>query len=138
MIWPIALIVAANTLYNICAKSTPAQANSFLSLVVTYLVAAGVSLLFFLAGSRQGTLGEEFRQLNWTSVVLGVVVVALEFGYICAYRAGWKVSLCSITANLCLACVLLVVGWMIYREILSPRQLLGMAVCAAGLWMIQK
>lgn len=136
LIWPIVLIVTSNTLYNICAKSTPANANSFLSLMVTYLSAAGLSALFFLLGPHDTPLGAELRQLNWTAPVLGGVIVALEFGYICAYRAGWKVTLCSITGNLCLACVLLLVGVLLYRETLTLRQVAGILVCGVGLLLI--
>ena len=39
-IWPILLVIGSNTVYNICAKSTPAEANSFVSLSITYLVGA--------------------------------------------------------------------------------------------------
>ena len=37
LFWPIALITLANCFYNICTKSTPEQANPFLSLCVTYV-----------------------------------------------------------------------------------------------------
>ncbi|MBR3867301.1 MAG: hypothetical protein IKM54_05875, partial [Butyricicoccus sp.] len=115
MIWPVAMVVTANVLYNICTKQTPAAANAFFSLAVTYLVAAVCSLGLYLAGSHD-RMAVEFSRLNWTSAALGVVVVALEFGYICIYRAGWKVSVASLVANISLACVLLVVGLLFYKE----------------------
>ena len=34
MIWPLLVVVGANTVYNISAKSTPADVNSFASLAV--------------------------------------------------------------------------------------------------------
>ena len=37
-VWPIALVVFANTLYQICAKSVPQDLNPFASLTVTYAV----------------------------------------------------------------------------------------------------
>lgn len=135
MIWPIALVVGSNCIYNICTKSTPAAANAFLSLTVTYLAAAAASCLLFLAGGH-GALGEELRRLNWSAVVLGAAIVGLELGYICLYRAGWKVSLGSLVANICLACALLAVGALLYHESISLRQLAGMAVCAAGLFLV--
>ena len=39
-VWPIALVVFSNTLYQICAKEVPAGMNAFASLTVTYLVGA--------------------------------------------------------------------------------------------------
>ena len=38
-IWPIALVVFSNVLYQICAKSVPQNLNPFASLTVTYAVA---------------------------------------------------------------------------------------------------
>lgn len=29
LLWPVALVVAANCVYNICTKSTPENANAF-------------------------------------------------------------------------------------------------------------
>lgn len=138
MIWPVGLVVLANVLYNICTKSTPTEANAFLSLTITYLVAAGVSALLFWADRSAGGLGSELKQLNWTSLVLGVCIIGLEFGYICIYRAGWPVSMGSLVANLCLACVLVVVGVLLYKEVVTLRQILGLVVCGAGLVLLSR
>lgn len=138
MIWPVALVVLTNTVYNICTKSTPANAHAFLSLTVTYLVAAGISALFFLADKSAGPLGTELKNINWTALVLGVAIIGLEFGYICIYRAGWPVSLGSLVANLCLACVLVAVGVLLYKEVITLRQILGLVVCGLGFVLISK
>ena len=37
-IWPMALVVLSNVMYQICAKSVPADMNPFASLTVTYLI----------------------------------------------------------------------------------------------------
>lgn len=136
MLWPIAMIVVSNTLYNICAKSVPGEVDSFAALCVTYLTAAGASVaLFFLANSNRHLLAE-LGKVNWVPLVLGIVIVGLEFGYVAAYRAGWQVSTCSLTANITLACVLVAVGAVLYRESISLRQLAGIVVCGAGLFLI--
>ncbi|MDD4796897.1 MAG: hypothetical protein PHO66_03925 [Eubacteriales bacterium] len=137
-LWPIALVVAANTLYNIAAKSTPQNVDAFASLFVTYLVAAASSLILFFAMSPSKNLVAALGKVNWTAAALGVAVVALEFGYIQIYRAGWKVSVGSLVANIALACILLLVGVLVYKEAVSPRQLIGMLVCGAGLFLISQ
>lgn len=136
MIWPIALVVLANTLYNICTKSTPANANAFLSLTITYLGAAALSALAFLLGRRDASLLQELHRLNWTSIALAFSIVALEFGYIWVYRAGWKVNTASLVGNIALACVLVAVGAIFYREGISMRQLAGIGVCIVGLVLL--
>ena len=47
MIWPILIVVGANTFYHICAKSTPEGVNAFASLTITYLVGAAFSAAAF-------------------------------------------------------------------------------------------
>ena len=137
MIWPMALVVVSNSLYHIVAKETPSGANAFLSLTVTYLAAAGISAVLFLAGGQTALL-PELKKLNWATLAMGVAIIGLELGYICLYRAGWKVSLGSLIANILLACVLLAVGVLLYKEAVTLRQLAGMAVCALGLFLICK
>ena len=134
MIWPMLIVITANTFYNVCAKSTPQGVNSFASLTITYLIAA--ALIMFFVTSEQKNIWQEFSKANWTSAVLGIAVLALEFGYICIYRAGWKVSTASIIANIALACVLVFVGMLLYKETITLRQIIGMLVCAAGLYLI--
>ena len=40
LLWPMLMVVGANTVYNICAKSTPEKLNSFAALTINYGVAA--------------------------------------------------------------------------------------------------
>jgi drug/metabolite transporter (DMT)-like permease len=54
------------------------------------------------------------------------------------YRVGWPVSIASLVSNLAVACVLLFVGLLFYKEAISVRQLLGIFVCFAGLFLINK
>lgn len=137
MLWPILIVVGSNTVYNICAKSTPGEVNPFVSLSVTYLVATVVSAaMFFITGGRD--LIGELTHNNWTAPALGLAIVALEFGYICIYRAGWQLGSATLVANISLAVILLFVGAMLYREVISLRQIAGIAVCAAGLWLIAR
>lgn len=138
MVWPIGLVVLGNVIYNICAKSTPRNANAFLSLTVTYIIAGICSFGFYLGSSGSGSFSPEFSKLNWSSFMLGIAIVMLEFGYICVYRAGWKISVGSLVANITLACALILVGLLLYKETISLRQIIGLVVCAAGLALVSK
>ncbi len=138
MLWPVLLIVAANSFYNICAKSTPRGVDPFASLFVMYAVAGALSLILFFATGREKNFIQELSKTNWTSWAFGVAIMALEFAYINLYRAGWKVSIGSLVANISLACVLLFVGMLIYKETISLRQVAGIGVCALGLFLISK
>ncbi len=136
--WPIALIVASNLFYHICSKQTPAEIHPLASPTVTYLVGAVVSAVLYFAMERGGSLLREYRQLNWTAFVLGIAVVGLEAGSIYMYKAGWNVNTGQIFYSSILAGALLVVGRLLYHEAITPTKVLGMAVCLAGLVLINK
>ena len=138
MLWPVLVTVLANVIYNICQKSTPGDLNAFGSLTVTYLVAACVSAVLFVVTAGKGNIPGQLHKLNWTSFVLGAAIIGLEAGYIFLYRAGWKISVGSLVSNISLAVVLALVGVFLYKETLTARQLIGMALCAGGLVLIAK
>lgn len=138
MIWPVLIVVAANTIYNITTKATPADVNPFASLSLSYVIAAVCSLILFFITAENKNIFTEITKTNWATLVLGAAIVGLEFGYICIYRAGWKISVASLVANISLACVLLVVGLLLYKEVLSVKQIIGMGLCAVGMILIAK
>lgn len=138
MIWPMLVVVGANTIYNISTKSTPTDINAFASLAVSYLIAAVSSVVLFLLTSDGKSLVTELAKTNWSTYALGIAIIGLEFGYICIYRAGWKISVASLVSNISLACVLLLVGLFVYKEVITLKQFIGMGICALGLMLIAK
>ena len=135
-IWPIALVVLSNTVYQICAKSVPERMNPFASLTVTYLVGALASAILYFALGTGGNLIKEYGKLNWAPFVLGVVIVGLEAGWIYAYQAGWQVSTGFIVQSAFLAAALLLVGFFLYHEALTWNKLVGVTICLIGLVFI--
>lgn len=138
MLIPILIIVASNTIYNICAKSTPMGINAFASLTVTYLVAALSALAMFFITSKDKNLVAELAGINWSQIALGISIVGLESGFIFAFRAGWKLGLAQLVASVSVSCILILIGYLAYKEVLSVRQLLGIGICAVGLFLITK
>ena len=137
-IWPIALVVLANTFYQICAKATPEAMNPLAALTVTYTIADLASGLLFAATIRGGSLLREYSHLNWAPFVFGLALVGLEVGFIYAYKAGWPVSAASLVASAFLAVVLIFVGFLVYKEPITVSKLIGIAICMVGLYFINK
>ena len=135
-VWPIALVVFSNTLYQICAKEVPAGMNAFASLTVTYLVGAVASGLLFLVTGNGANLLQEYGRLNWAPFVLGLVILGLEAGWIYAYKAGWPVSTAFLVQSAILAGFLLAVGYVLYREPLAWNKVAGVVICLIGLYVI--
>lgn len=137
-VFSIIIIVASNIMYNICQKSTPAKANPFSALLVTYITAAILSIIAFQFTKDNKGFFQSFKDINWTSIALGVAIVGLEFGYLMAYRAGWNISIGSLVANIFLALMLIPVGIFIYKEGFDLKKILGVVLCIAGLVFINK
>ena len=134
---PLAIVVVSNTVYQICGKSVPDGMDPFASLTVTYLIAAlasGAALLL----THRGGVAQEYAKLNWAPIVLGVVIVGLEVGFIFAYKAGWKVSMASVVQSSFLAVALLIVGALVYKEAFTVKKVAGMAICLVGLYFINQ
>lgn len=137
-IWPIALVVVSNILYQICAKSVPKEIDPMASLTVTYLVGAACSAALFFVMHRDGSLLREYAKLNAAPVLLGISVVGLEAGFIYAYKAGWPVSTASIVQSAFLSAALIFVGALLYHEAVTPSKLMGVVICLIGLYFINK
>ena len=135
-VWPMALVVFSNIIYQICAKSVPGKINPFASLTVTYLVAAAASAILFFVLGTEGNILKEYEKLNWAPFVLGIVIIGLEAGWIYAYKAGWPVSTGFIVQSAFLASALLLVGFFLYHESMTWNKIVGVAICLIGLFFI--
>ena len=137
-VWPIALVVFSNVIYHISAKSAPEDLNPLASLTVTYLIGALASGVLYFILNRGGNLIKEYGKLNWAPLILGVVIVGLEVGWIYAYKAGWKVSTGFIVQSAFLAVALIFVGYLLYHEALTISKIFGALICLVGLYFINR
>ena len=137
-IWPLALVVAAEVLYQICAKSLPAELNPFASITVTYLIAAVVSAVIFFVTTKGGNIFHEYSKLNWAPFLLGIVVPCLEIGSIYAYKHGWLVNTFFVVHSAFASILLLLAGYMLYAEGISRNKIIGIAICIIGLVFINR
>lgn len=132
----IALTILSNILYHLFQKVIPGNVNPLVSLAVTYLVAAAATLLLLPLFPLQGALAAEVRKVNWASIALGGVIVGLELGFLLAYRAGWNLSLANLVSNTTVAILLIPFGLLLFKEDLSPLNILGVILALAGLVLV--
>jgi drug/metabolite transporter (DMT)-like permease len=134
----LSVAVVATVAYHVILKLTPAAANPFLSLAVTY---AAVTLLFvgvYAFGPGTSPLRESLQALNWTAVALAVAILLLDLGYLMLYRTGFDVSLGQLVTQSAAALLLLVLGVAVFREKLTLVNVAGILLCVAGLWLINR
>ena len=135
---PLAIVVLSNTIYHICSKSTPSGLNMFISLSVTYAVAAVATIVLYFLTQKGGNITAELKSLHWSSFGLGLAVVGLEAGYMLMYKSGWTVSTAQVVQGAFLAVVLAVVGYFMFNEAITPTKIAGIVVCLAGLYLLNR
>jgi drug/metabolite transporter (DMT)-like permease len=134
----LSLAVACTVAYHLVLKLTPAGVNPLLSLLVTYAL---VTLLFgglLLAAPGGFEWKHEVRELNWTAIALAFAIVGLDLGFLYLYRSGFAVSLGALVTQSAAAMLLLVIGVAVFREKLSAANAVGLALCLAGLWLVNR
>ena len=136
MYWPIALVVLSNVFYHISSKQMPEKIHPMASLTITYIVGAILAALMYFVMNKDGNLLSEYRHLNWTSFVLGLAIVGLEFGFISMYKAGWNINSAQIISSAILAIALLVVGLFLYKEQITPNKVFGVIICLVGIYLM--
>lgn len=134
----ITLAILANVFYYFIQKSTPGNANPFLSLFITYFIAMVTCIVIYPFYPNSENLLDSFKKLNWTSFFLGFAIVGLEIGFLLAYRSGWNISTAGVFANVIVALILIPVGILLFKEHLRPINLAGIALCIAGLLLISR
>ena len=134
----LSLAIVATVAYHVVLKLTPIGANPFLSLMLTY---GAVAILF--AGALVLSPGdfawrEELRQLNWTAIALAFAIIGLDLGFILLYRTGFEVSLGALVTQTAAAMLLVGIGVLVFRERLSLANGVGIVLCLAGLWLVNR
>ena len=132
------LAIACTVAYHVVLKLTPAGANPLLSLLVTYAAVVALFGVLLLAAPGAFEWRQEMRLLNWTAVALAVAIVGLDLGFLFLYRSGYAVSLGALVTQSAAALLLLVVGVAVFRERLSLANAVGLVLCIAGLWLVNR
>jgi multidrug transporter EmrE-like cation transporter len=137
MIW-LGVAIAATVGYHVVLKLTPSGVNPYLSLAATYAVATVAFSLMYVALPGSAPLRLAFGQLNWTTLLLGAVIVFLDLGFLMLYRGGFDVSLGQIVTQSAAALLLLLLGVAFFAEKLSLANVGGIALCVVGLWLVNQ
>ncbi len=132
---PLILVILSNVFYHIMSKNISSDLNPFLGLSVTYSVALFISLLIFTM-THKIPLTEELKPLNVSNFILGISVLGLEGGYLLMYRNGWQISRGALTASICVAILLFIIGIFFYKESITIKKTAGVFFCIAGVLLI--
>ena len=132
----ISLAIASSAFYHFVAKSTPSNVDFTVSLLVTYAVAFGITLLGFFFFPPTSGITNEIKQLNWATLGLAIAIVGIEFGFLLVYRSGWNLGIAAVLVNVAASLILVPVAIVIFGDRISWINVLGILVCLAGLVML--
>lgn len=134
----LSVAVLATVAYHIVLKLTPAAANPFLSLAVTYAVVTVLFAGVYAFAPGTSPLRVSLQALNWTAIALAVAILLLDLGYLMLYRAGFDVSLGQLVTQSAAALLLVIAGVAVFREKLTLVNAAGILLCVVGLWLINR
>lgn len=130
------IVIFCNLFYHILSKSIPSNTNPFIGLTATYGVAfIGSMILFWL--TKDSIYANEKNSINIFNLLIGLVIIGVEGGYMLMYRAGWEVSKASVCANIVLAVLLLIVGVGIFNESIDVKKIIGVVLCILGITLLK-
>jgi uncharacterized membrane protein len=134
----LALTIGGNVLYHLAQKSIPAGVHPLVSIMASYVTAFVLSIAGLVMFPLRDPIAVEVRRLNWASIALGLSIVAVELGFLLAYRVGWRISLASVTSNTAVALILLPTSLFVFREHLSLTNGIGLLLCVVGLLLVTR
>jgi multidrug transporter EmrE-like cation transporter len=132
----ITLAICSSALYHFSAKSTPSNINFPISLIVTYAISLGITILTAFFFPAPNGIKAELKQLNWASIVLAIAIVGIEFGFLLTYRSGWNLGIAAVLVNVVASLILVPVAIFVFKDRISWINILGIFVCLAGLVML--
>lgn len=133
---PLVMVICCNLGYHLLSKSLPSNINPFIGLAATYGVAFLGSLLLFVI-TKDTVYSNQKVNINMYNLLLGIVIIGVEGGYMLMYRAGWEVSKTSVVANIVLAILLLFIGTIVFHESVDVKKIAGIILCVLGIVLIK-
>ena len=135
--WPLLLVVLSSVGYQVGLKEVAGVGNPMISLMVTYLAASAVSfVIYFFQSLGKESFLRGVLSVNVSAMGLGLAIVGIEVGTLFMYRAGWAVNVAFVVANSLIVAALMLTGFLLYKENLTLRQLIGVGISLAGILCI--
>jgi uncharacterized membrane protein len=134
--FPFALAIGGNLLYHVSQKSIPQGMNPFFATIIAYLTGIVLCVICAFIFPDDKSFLDSVKESNWAVYVVGLAIVAIELGFLLAYRAGWRISFAAVATNVAVTAMLIPVGIVIFKDHLSMRNVIGLIFCILGLSLV--
>lgn len=132
------VVILGNVTYHLSQKSIPNEISPFTSLIAAYLIALVILILAFPVVNEPLPKLDDFKHFNWGNWVLGLSIVMIELGYLLVYRKGWQISLTASYVNISVAVLLLIIGYLMFKERLNIYNIAGVILAVVSLILLSK
>jgi len=134
----LALAIGSTVAYHLITKLVPAGAHPVATLMTAYVFGSLLCVGILLATPAEAGFRSHFAQVNWTAPALAVSIVLIDLAFILLYRSGFPVSLGALVTQVAAALALLGLGYLFFKDRLSATNIVGVALCLAGLWLVNR
>ena len=131
-----AIAISGQVLYHFMQKQVAPGAHPVLALIAFYLGAAVLSLPLFALFPLTTPLPQAVGELGGAVWGVAVSIVLIELGFLLAYRGGASLSSAFVLSAAVVTASLLVLGLALFKEAVSLKQIAGLALCLAGIWLL--
>src|SRR5579871_4971971 len=130
------LAVVGQVVYQIGQRAVPPDASPLAVLTAAYFAAGLLCLALAWPLGAFGS-GVHLRSaFAWPTWIIAISIVAIEVGYLTAYRSGWTLGNAFATCSTATLISLALVDWLSLGGTISARQLAGLLCACAGVWLL--
>ena len=124
LVHSIALVIASQVTYQLSVKAIPRESHPFGVLIIVYGLAMVACIVLSPLAGRPLAFADFRRLLSWPTCLLAIAVVGIEFGYLLAYRSGWKLGATFAVTSVATVAVLALLGIVWFGELIDGKRVL--------------
>lgn len=132
LVIPVALIIGGGIAYHLAIRAA-SGGSPWAVLTPAYGLAFLVCAGLWVRGGHAITAPG--RGALAVAGVLALSLVAIEGGYLLAYRSGWAMANATALTNTAVVAALAVVGVLVLGEQLTGARAAGLGLAAVGVWL---
>ncbi|NJO69786.1 MAG: EamA family transporter [Bacteroidetes bacterium] len=132
------VIILSIVSYQVLQKSISVNIHPVVSVIISYIIALIGSFLLLLIFPLKNDFYTELSKANVASFLVGIAIIGIEIGFLLAYRNGWKLGLAMPFTSSVSILVLTLIGFLFFKEQISPIKIAGILLCISGIILLNK
>lgn len=131
-----ALAIIGTIAYHNFIKMIPDEIDPIISVIAIYVFVMIISAVIFPFFVERSAIMGNIRLIDWTQFGVACAVVCMELGFLMMYRTGWDLSVGNVITGVVINIILLAIGYMLLKEVLSPINVAGVVLSIVGVALI--